>query len=354
MSVPFTPPASVLAEVESRGHEKVHFFKNEKSDTLAIIAVHNTKIGPSLGGCRMRDYSSLESALADVLNLSHAMSYKNSLCGINFGGGKSVIVAPRDLSQGRDELFRWFGDCVQAVGGTYITAEDMGTSVSDMSFVSKGTAHVAGTDPNAGGGGDPSPWTALGVYHGMKACAEHCFGSEDLSGKRVAIQGVGNVGYNLAKLLAEEGAELVVYDTREDVLRQSVEEFGAKVSENILLEECDFLSPCAAGGAITEEVAQKLNCKVVAGGANNQIVSDAEAKLMAKGIVYAPDFAINAGGVILCADEFEEGGFTESRVRERVEKISSTISKILSLSKDSPKSAGEIAVQLATERINSA
>ena len=341
----------------SAGHEHVNIFQDKETGLVAIVAVHDTSIGPALGGCRMHDYPSLSDALVDVLRLSEAMSYKNALCGISFGGGKSVIYASRDLTEGREALFRSFGRCVQGLGGRYITAEDVGTRVSDMSEISKETKYVAGTDPDFGGGGDPSPHTALGVFEGLKSCLKVSKGSGDLSGVRVLVQGVGNVGHYLVSHLVEAGAEITVTDVREKVLSQIKEEFGLNVCrpEEAVSTKVDVFCPCAFGGVITEEVAANIPVQIIAGGANNQLASAKAGEILSsREVLYAPDFAINSGGVILCADEFEPGGFSASRVRERVLTIGETIEKILKLSKDQGVLPEEVALKLAKEQIERA
>lgn len=343
---------SVLEEIGSRGHEKLTIF--QEGALTAIVAIHNTTIGPSLGGCRMRPYPTLDDALLDVLKLSEAMSYKNALCGIGFGGGKSVIVADRNLRKGREDLFRTFGRAVDSLAGRYITAEDMGTTVSDMEAIAKETRYVAGTDPARGGAGDPSPYTALGVFSGMKACLESIYGSVDFQGKKVAIQGVGSVGQQLLPLLLKAGASVVVSDTRSEVLSE-LEGVEVVAPEAIHRATCDIYSPCAVGGAISADVVPELQCKAIAGGANNQLASpELEVELKKKGILYAPDFAINAGGVIMCADEFEPGGFQDKRVRARVENIQQTIATIFKRASENNKLSGEVALTMAKERISQA
>ncbi|MCL4138605.1 UNVERIFIED_CONTAM: hypothetical protein GTU68_011970, partial [Idotea baltica] len=201
-----------LKELSASAHERVSIFHRPEVGLSAIIAVHDTTLGPSLGGCRMRDYTSLDEALYDALRLSEGMTYKNSLAGLSIGGGKSVIIADRDMKVGREELFLAFGECVQSLDGSYITAEDMGTTVADVGVVARKTKHVSGTDPEAGGGGNPSPYTARGVFDGIRACIEKIYGSPDLNSRSVAIQGIGAVGGRLAELLAAEGARLIISD----------------------------------------------------------------------------------------------------------------------------------------------
>ncbi len=345
---------SVFNEITSRKHENITIVQDSSVGLTAIIAVHSTAIGPALGGCRMSNYKSLDDALFDVSRLSEAMTFKNALCGINFGGGKSVIVADREIEVGRRELFESFARAVKNLNGSYIAAEDMGTRVSDMEIIKSICPFVAGNNPNDGGGGDPSPFTALGVFSGMRACLERVFNSGDFKDKRVAIQGVGNVGYYLAKFLAEAGARLIIADSRQKHLERIAAEFEVEIcsKDEILSKECDILAPCAVGGVLNEQSVPKLNCKIIAGAANNQLLNEKAGEDIArKGIIYAPDFAINAGGVILCADEFEPGGFSKTRVEGRVKEIYGTVERILDKSYSTQKLPGVIAREVAQERI---
>lgn len=348
---------SVLDEISSRGHEQVQFFFNRSTGLRAIVAIHDTTLGASLGGCRMRQYSSIDDALFDVLSLSEAMTYKNSLAGLNSGGGKSVIIADHMMTKGRDELFSNFGQVVQSLAGKYITAEDMGTSVADMGAILRSTEYVTGRDPKIGGGGDPSPYTATGVFDGIKACLERVFGLGSYMGRHFAVQGIGHVGYGLAKLLVEAGGKLTIADTRNKELEAAAREFSAQVvaPEKIVSTPCDVFVPCAVGRVINKASVGTLQCKVVAGAANNQMDgAETEKELVRRGIMYAPDFAINAGGVILCADELEPGGFTKTRVNERVSRIYHTVGKILDEAKRTQELPGAVAVRLAKERIEQA
>ena len=344
-------------DIEIDGHELVVSFEDPQHGLSAIVSVHDTSIGPGLGGCRMEAYPDQESALKDLLRLSEAMTYKNALCGINFGGGKSVIIADRSLKKGRSELFRSFGRCIDALGGKYITAEDMGTSVQDMSYILESCPYVSGRDPERGFGGDPSPYTALGVFEGMKACLEHVYSDASFSSRRVAIQGLGNVGIYLARLLKKAGAELIISDIDPTRTALGQNEFAAEIvdANSITSCECDIFAPCALGATINPQSIPQLNCRIVAGGANNQLeCPDCEQLLEKRGIVYAPDFAINAGGVILCASEFEKGGFSEAWVREKTLAIYGTIKEILTKSQQTNKSCGAVALELAKERIENA
>jgi len=348
---------SVLSEINRRDHEHISIFRDPKTNVQFIIAIHDTTLGPALGGCRMRDYPSLDDALYDVLSLSEAMTYKNSLAGLNIGGGKSVIAANNSMKEGRAELFESFGRHLCSLGGNYITAEDMGTSVEDMSMILKTCEYVAGRDVEIGGGGDPSPWTAIGLFKGIKACLERKYSSGDYAGRHFSIQGVGHVGYRIAKMLAEAGGKLTLYDRNKERLRDACSEFSAASSsaEEIVSTDCDVFIPCATGGSINPNTVETLRCDIVAGAANNQVAGDdTERRMIERGILYAPDYAINAGGVILCADELEPGGYTRTRVEERVERIYDTVGKILDEFSRTEELPGNIALRLAKERINNA
>lgn len=349
--------SKALQELVSHSHEHVSIFQRPEVGLTAIIAVHDTTLGPALGGCRMNLYPDFDEALYDALRLAEGMTYKNSLAGLSLGGGKSVIIADRFLSDGREELFRAFGQCVESFQGSYITAEDMGTSVRDINVINSVTEFVSGRDPEAGGGGDPSPYTARGVFDGVRACIERLYGSADLRGRHVAIQGLGAVGMRLAELLAAEGAKITAADPHGGNCDKAAKEFGAKIlpTAQIYDVEADIFSPCAIGAILNSETIPRLRCKVVAGAANNQLAHDTDEDLLqARGILYAPDFAINAGGVILCADEREPGGFTPERVDQRVAMIGPTVAKILETSAASGKKAGQVAIELAKERIQRA
>ena len=362
---------SVLSKISTSGHEQVVFFQQPAThpassarrggsasgtgeSLIAIVAIHDSTLGPALGGCRMHAYGSLDEALNDVLRLSEGMTFKNSLAGLNLGGGKAVIVKDRATQEGRADLFRTFGRWVSSLDGKYITAEDMGTSVSDMTAVLECCSHVAGKDPSLGGGGDPSPWTALGVVCGMRASLERVFGSPDFTGRTVAVQGAGHVGQYLIAHLVQAGAKVIVADTRNEPLDSVRKTYDVEVvaPKDIVSVPCDIFAPCAMGAIVNPDTVRSLSCKIIAGAANNQLSDSAiEAELARRGIAYAPDFAINAGGVIMCADEFEPGGYTESRVRSRVERIYETVGAVLDRAKSSGQSTAEVAIQLAKERI---
>ena len=334
--------------------EKVSFFYDRELDFTAIIAVHSTILGPSLGGCRLKNYDSLNDALFDVLRLAEGMSYKNSLAGLNIGGGKSVIIPSQKALDNREKLFLKFGSWVESLGGSYITAEDMGTSLEDIKIISRVTKFVSGSDPSKGGGGDPSPYTAKGVFLGIGACLERVYGSADYKNKKVLIQGLGHVGYYLAKFLHEAGSKIIVADTNNEKLNKAKLEFEAEVcaTDKIYDYPCDVFAPCAVGAILNADTTKRLKCSIVAGAANNQLSClEDERTLKDRGILYAPDFAINSGGVINCAAELLPQGYSKEWVLSLVDKIGKTVGLIIDKSQDSGKLAGEVAIELAKERL---
>jgi leucine dehydrogenase len=306
----------------------------------------------------MRTYSGLDDAIEDILQLAEAMTYRNALSGINFGGGTSALITNNVSSEvTRDELFLGYGRFLKRLAGRYIAAEDMGTTVADMGVVFQVCESVAGKDPKFGGGGDPIPLTAKGVVRGMQACLKRLSGSSKLEGRTVAIEGLGRVGVAIGRLLKSEGVELLVTDILPDVAEKAAEELGATV---VPLEKfpdcaCDIYAPCGIGGTINPETVRRLRCRIVAGCANNQIAGfRTEASLIEKGILYAPDFVINAGGVILCADEGEPGGFSQSRVEKRVDGIYDVVINILEEAEKQDALPGAVAVDIARDRIEKA
>lgn len=327
------------------GHEKVLFVNNEKAGLKAIIAVHNTVRGPAIGGCRLYPYASEEDALFDVLRLSRGMSHKNAAAGLNFGGGKGVIIA--DPSEKTEAMFEAFGEAVNALGGCYITAEDVNTCCDDALVMARKTNYICGL-PHISG--DPSPFTALGVWQGIKATAKVVFGSDDLKGLKIAVQGVGKVGYDLCRHLAKEGAELYIANRNNiDILNKVVDEFGATIvpADQILAQECDILAPCAMGAIVNPTTIPNFNCKAIAGAANNVILDPASGEaLKARGIFYAPDFIINAGGVINAAGE-AAGAYNEEEVLKKVYNIYNTVERILEESKATGRPEGVIAEEFA-------
>jgi leucine dehydrogenase len=287
----------VFDSVDFDNHEQVAFCNDAASGLKAIIAIHNTARGPAVGGCRMWPYRSEEEALTDVLRLSRGMTYKSAVARLPFGGGKAVVIGnPR--TDKSERLFRALGVFVESLGGRYVVAEDVGTSPADMDLVRKETRHVAGI---AGGSGDPSPATAFGVYQGLRAAVAHRLGRETLDGLSIAVQGLGHVGACLCRRLAADGARLFVSDIQTDAVRRAVAEFGATAvqPEAIYGQDVDVFAPCALGAVINDETVPRLKARVVGGAANNQLAEDRHGEaLRRRGILYAPDYVINAGGII--------------------------------------------------------
>ena len=338
-----------LAQMVSMEHEQVLFCQDKEVGLKAIIAVHNTVCGPALGGTRMWQYANETEALKDVLRLSRGMTYKNAISGLNLGGGKAVIIG--DSRKDKSEaLFRRFGKFVNNLGGKYITAEDVGISPQDMNWVSMETKYVAGLP---GKSGDPSPVTAYGVYMGMKAAAKKQYGSDDLNGKKVAVQGVGHVGEYLVGHLTKEGAEVYITDIHEDTLKRVSEKYGAKVvsPDEIYDVNMNIYAPCALGATINDETLERLKCSVIAGAANNQLADENihGVKVMEKGIIYAPDFLINAGGVMNCYGEV--CNIDTNRIMTMAENIYQTTLDILEKSANENIPTYLAANRMAEERI---
>lgn len=346
---------SVFSHPEFDNHEHLSFFCDPETGLKAIVAIHNTSRGPALGGCRMFPYASDEEALRDVLRLSRGMTYKSALANLDLGGGKSVIIGdPR--KQKSEALLEAMGKHLEGLGGQYIAAEDSGTSVPDLKVMGRHTKHVAGVVEHTGfdgqpSNGDPSPTTAYGTFVGLKAAVKHKLGREDLTGLKVAIQGVGNVGYRLAQHLREAGAELWVYDIHQENMQRAIDELGAHAasSEDILFLPVDVVAPCAMGAVLNDDSIPRLQATVIAGAANNLLQrSDHDQALKDRDILYAPDFVINAGGII---DVFyERTGGSPEEVRAHVEGIGQTLAEIFSRSDSSGVPTGSVANTLAEER----
>lgn len=298
----------IFASMEERNHEQVIFINHPESGLKGIIAIHSTILGPALGGTRMWPYENEEAALKDVLRLSRGMTYKAAAAGLNLGGGKAVIIGNPKTDK-NEKLFRAFGRFIHGLSGRYITAEDVGTSVKDMEWVRMETDFVTGIDEALGGSGDPSPVTAAGTYHGIKAAARKMWGSDSLAGKTLAVQGLGHVGYHLVTHLHKEGAKLIVADIDETATRRVVDEFGARAVETdeIYGVDADIFSPCALGAVVNDDTVPKFKFKIIAGAANNQLaIEEKHGKaLRDRGILYAPDYVINSGGLINVANELE-------------------------------------------------
>ena len=340
---------SVFDHPEFDHHEAIHYFDDPDTGLRAIIAVHSTALGPAAGGCRRWQYASDAEALTDVLRLSRGMTYKNAIAGLPFGGGKSVILAS-DHAQKSAELFHAFGAVVDSLGGKYITAEDVGISVDDMRQVRERTRFVTGL-PQTGdsAGGDPSPWTAYGVFLGIEATAKARLGVESLDGLRVAVQGVGHVGYHVCRMLRDAGASIVVADVNRRNLQRVTSEFGATelATTEILFADVDILAPCALGNVLNSETIPRIKARVVAGAANNQLAASIDGRRLAeRDILYAPDYVINAGGVISVAHEYL-GDASEDQVRTEVARIPERLQQIFSEAAETGQPTNEIADALA-------
>jgi len=339
--------------LERREHEQVVFCSEPTVGLRAIIAIHNTTLGPALGGTRMWPYETEEAALTDVLRLSRGMTYKAAAAGLNLGGGKAVIIG--DPKQMKNEaLFRSFGRFVDGLGGRYITAEDVGTSVRDMEWVRMETDNVTGIDEALGGSGDPSPVTALGVFYGIKACAKYRWGSEDLGGKTVAVQGLGHVGYYLVKDLTEAGAKVIVTDIDSERVNRVVNEFNATAvdQEKIYDVDAEIFAPCALGGIVNDDTIPRFHFEIIAGGANNQLGHEENHGkiLREKGILYAPDYVINSGGLINVANEIE--GYHRERALKQATGIYDILLEVFNIADDQGIPTYQASNHLAEQRIS--
>lgn len=343
---------SIFGQISTMDHEQVVICHDQPTGLKAIIGIHNTVLGPSLGGTRMWPYKTEEEAITDVLRLSRGMTFKNSLAGLNLGGGKAVILGKPELKN--EAFLRRFGRFIESLGGRYVTAEDVNMNTSDMEFIRMETRHVAGLPEIKGGSGDPSPVTAYGTYMGMKAATKKAFGSDSLNGKKIVVQGVGQVGTHLINYLTKEGAEVFITDIFEDKLKQVAKNTGATVVDpNVIYDlNMDIYAPCALGATINDETIDRLKCGVIAGAANNQLKDEAKHGkiLLEKGIVYAPDFLINAGGVINVGSEYL-GGFNKEIVYKQTEKIYDTCMGILEKSSKENIPAQQAAIETAKARI---
>ncbi|HTR51815.1 MAG TPA: Glu/Leu/Phe/Val dehydrogenase dimerization domain-containing protein [Kofleriaceae bacterium] len=323
----------VFGKLSTYDFGEVHFALDKATQLRAIVAIHDHRLGPALGGCRFIEYDHDESALVDALRLARGMTYKAALAGLAHGGGKSVIIRPRQRFD-RVALFRAFGRFIENLRGHYITAEDSGTGLEDMEIIRTQTKHVTGIDPSHGGSGDPSPFTALGVRRGIEACVKFKLGKDDIKGVHVAVQGVGHVGYHLCKELHAAGAKLTVADIDKLKSERAQREFGAAIValDQIARVDCDVFAPCALGAGLNDDTVPELRAKIVAGAANNQLAEPRHGDdLHARGILYAPDYAINAGGLVNVAQEVK--GYDAKAARERTLKIYDTIYEICERSK---------------------
>ena len=344
---------SVFDNAAFDAHEEVVFSHDADTGLLAIIAIHSTVRGPAAGGCRFWQYATSDAALYDVLRLSRGMSYKNAMADLPLGGGKAVILKP-DHIEDHPRFFARFGAFVETLGGRYITAEDMGMTETIMAMISTATRHVAGLPADGYvAGGDPSPTTAMGIFAGIRAALQHRFGDPDLRAKTIAIQGVGNVGYKLAQLLHRSGARLVLADPDQQRLERARQEFDAECAdlETIVSSDVDVFAPCATGAILNENSIPGIRAAIVAGGANNQLATDADGdRLHARGILYAPDYVINAGGIISVSCEYA-GGYSAADVVEKVQAIGPRLARLFAESESSGRATHRIADEMAQKLI---
>ncbi|WP_167629336.1 Glu/Leu/Phe/Val dehydrogenase [Listeria valentina] len=342
----------LFEKMEKYDYEQVVFCHDEASGLKAIIAIHDTTLGPALGGCRMWPYATEEEALEDVLRLARGMTYKNSAAGLNLGGGKTVIIG--DPKKDKSEaLFRALGRYVESLNGRYIIAEDVGTTVQDMDYMHEETRHVTGVSESFGSSGNPSPLTARGIYASMKRTAKEVFGSDSLAGKKVAVQGVGNVAFALCEMLFEEGAELTVTDINQEAVDRAVEKFRATAvkPDEIYQVDADIFAPCALGGILNDDTIPQLKVKAVCGSANNQLLDIKRhgEMLHERGILYAPDYIVNAGGVINVADELNT--YNAERAKQKIDEIYGQIGKVYEISAREGIIPAEAADHMAEDRI---
>jgi leucine dehydrogenase len=345
---------NLFGRLDDYDYGEVHFKLDKAACLKAIVAIHDTRLGPSLGGCRFIHYDSDEDALVDALRLARGMTYKAALAGLPHGGGKSVLIRPPQHFD-RVALFRAFGKFVDDLGGHYITAEDSGTGLEDMEVIRSTTKWVTGVDPSHGGSGDPSPFTALGVRRGIEACVAKKLGKKTLEGVHVAVQGVGHVGYHLCKELHSSGARITVADVDPLKAERAHREFGAKVVplDAIFDVDCDVFAPCALGSALNDDTISRLKARIVAGAANNQLAVPRNGDdLHARGILYAPDYAINAGGLVNVAQEVV--GYDEAKARAKTMAIHDTIAEIIDRSEKLKAPTYKVADMLVEERLAAA
>lgn len=343
----------VFGQLSFDNHEQIVFCHDKDTGLKAIIGIHNTVLGPALGGTRMWNYGSEWEALNDVLRLSRGMTYKSAITGLNLGGGKAVIIGDAK-TQKTPELMLKFGEFVNSLGGKYITAEDVGMKTSDMDLLHTVTPYVTGISESNGGSGNPSPVTAYGVYMGMKAAAKYAYGSDDLEGKVVYVQGIGNVGEDLVKNLCKEGAKVYIADINQERLEEVRDKYGVQIytGNNIYSEEMDIYAPCALGATVNDTTIGQLKAKVIAGSANNQLADEKKngQMLRERGIVYAPDFLINAGGIINVYAELEK--YDRKEILRKTENIYNTTLEILKNAEANKITTYQAAFNIAQARID--
>lgn len=342
----------VFEKLEIDGYEEVYKVTNDKTKLLAIIAIHDTTLGCALGGTRIHFYPNFEDALKDALRLSKGMTYKSAVAEAGFGGGKSVIIV-NSLQDKNEELLSSFGQAVNFLEGKYICAEDMGCTPQDMLHIRKKTKFVVGL-PHEKSSGDPSKFTAWGVYRGIQATLKKLYKDDSVENRKIAIQGLGNVGIHLAEILFWNGADLVLSDIDEKKTKMLCAKYGANAvsPKDIYKENCDIFSPCAIGGIINDETIDLLQCKAVCGSANNQLLDDKHGDMLKrKNILYAPDFVINAGGLINVANELDKDGYNSKKPRAKVHKLYEMVSEIYKIAQENDISTNEAAIKLAHYKI---
>ena len=341
----------VIQEMDLYGHEQIVFARDEKVGLRAIIAVHNTNLGPALGGSRFWNYSSEEDALFDVLRLSRGMTLKSAAAGLKLGGGKAVIIGDPQKLKSR-EFFHVYGKFINTLGGKYYTAEDVNINAKDVEQINEVTKYVSGTPAVSG---NPSPFTARGVYRAIKAGASVKFGSDSLEGKSIVVQGLGSVGYALCEYLQKDGAKLKVYDINSAVMEKAVKELGATPvsADGLLAEACDIFAPCAMGAVFNTGNIKQLKCQIIAGAANNVLMDASTGDALDQlGILYLPDYIVNAGGVINCGMEITDGTYDVNVINAKVDKIYDTTLKIISLAKEKNISTSKAADEYALSIVN--
>ncbi|NJN43169.1 MAG: Glu/Leu/Phe/Val dehydrogenase [Flammeovirgaceae bacterium] len=343
----------VFGKITQLGHEQIVYCYDEPTGLKALIGIHSTVLGPALGGTRMWNYNSEQEALTDVIRLSRGMTFKAAISGLNLGGGKAVIIGDAKVMK-TEAFLRRFGKFVESLNGKYITAEDVNMKTADMEYIAMETKHVTGLPESRGGGGDPSPVTAYGTYLGMKATAKKVFGKDSLQGKKIGVQGVGQVGMYLVEYLVKEKANVFITDISEEKMSNVAKKFGVTAvnQDKIYDLDMDIFSPCALGATLNDDTISRFKCSIIAGGANNQLKDEKKHAymLMDRGIVYAPDFLINAGGLINVYNEYL-GNYNRDNVMRHAEKIYSTCLNILNLAENEKISSQEAAIQLAEKRI---
>lgn len=345
--------SSVFGNSSFDNHEQVIFCNDKETGLKAIIGIHNTNLGPALGGTRMRKYNNDAEALQDVLRLSRGMSYKAAITGLKLGGGKAVIIGDAN-TQKTDALMRKFGEFVHSLGGKYITAEDMGMETRDMDIVREVTPYVTGISENLGGAGNPSPITAYGVFMGMKASAKYKFGTDNLAGKKILVQGIGHVGEVIVEMASKEGANVIISDINKERLEIVSKKYGAKIHPDLDIYDLDvdIYVPCALGATINDATIDRIRAKVIAGAANNQLLDEVKHGriLKEKGIAYAPDFLINAGGIINVYAEI--GKYDKNQILNQTKNIYNTTLEIFKLSDEKQITTHQAAFDIAQARID--